>query len=115
MSFSNTLDLLNINLIIFFRLRKSLPIESAKKDVNAYIKMTEYVDFALSDLVYSSYQNDLIEPPFGISMIFVCFHFNILRHQLLVKMAFEKNVKNSSDLKLTRSLKAKSTYSVILM
>ena len=54
MSFSNTLDLLNINLIIFFRLTKSLPIESAKKDVNAYIKMTEYVDIALIDLISSN-------------------------------------------------------------
>ena len=54
MSFSTNLDVLNTNLIIFFRLKKSLQVKSAKslkRDVTAYIKMTEYVDIAFSDLV----------------------------------------------------------------
>ena len=56
MSFSTNSDMLNSNLIIFFRFEMSLPIyseKSRKRDVTAYIKMTEYVDIALSDLVQS--------------------------------------------------------------
>ena len=54
MSFSTNSDLLNTILIIVFRFKKSLPVlvaKSQKRDVTAYIKMTEYVDFTLSDLV----------------------------------------------------------------
>ena len=53
-TFSTYSDMLNSNLITFFRFKKSLPIyseKSRKRDVTANIKMTEYVDFALSDLV----------------------------------------------------------------
>ena len=70
MSFSTNSDLLSTNLIILFRLVKSLPIQtkkSPKRDLAGYtpcIKMTEYVDFALSDLV------DLA------SLLFLMFFFN---------------------------------------
>ena len=53
-SFSTNSDMLNTNLIIFFRFEKSLPVQSEKsrkREVISYIKMTEYVDIALSDLV----------------------------------------------------------------
>ena len=55
MLFSTNLDMLNINLMIFFRLKKSLPVKpgkSQKRDVIAYIKMTKYVDIALSGLFF---------------------------------------------------------------
>ena len=45
-------DLLNMNLMLIFRFKELLP-EISKRDVTRYIKMTKYVDIALSDLVVS--------------------------------------------------------------
>ena len=46
-----------MNMIIFVLFEKSLPVKSEKsrkREVISYIKMTEYVDIALSDLVRKS-------------------------------------------------------------
>ena len=54
MSFSTNSDLLNTILIIFFPIKEvtsGIGGKISKRDVTAYVKMTEYVDFALSDLV----------------------------------------------------------------
>ena len=56
MSISTEIDLLIVNMIIFSRLYASFLIKGAKNDKNSKkCQLTEYIDIALSDLVFFSF------------------------------------------------------------